>query len=97
LTVEAGQSNSHKDCGWIKFTDCVIDVINKECNGLVFLLWGGPAQKKGKGVDRNKHRVLEAVHPSPLSAHNGFFDCSKFINNLEHFSKCNEYLISKGK
>lgn len=52
MTVEAGKSNSHKDCGWIKFTDSVIDVINKECDGLVFLLWGGPAQKKGKGVDR---------------------------------------------
>ncbi|CAK87274.1 unnamed protein product (macronuclear) [Paramecium tetraurelia] len=90
LTVEAGKSNSHKDCGWIKFTDQVIEVINRECSGLVFLLWGLPAQKKAKGVDRQKHHILETVHPSPLSAKNGFFESN-------HFSKCNQYLIQNGK
>jgi len=82
LTVEAGKSNSHKDCGWTKFTDAVIKLINNELSGVVFLLWGKPAQNKAKTVDRKKHHVLETVHPSPLSAKGGFFESSIDILNI---------------
>ncbi|WP_191601274.1 uracil-DNA glycosylase [Marinomonas algicola] len=90
MTVEAGCPNSHKGKGWEKFTDAVIALINSEHEHVVFLLWGAYAQKKGKKIDRNKHCVLESVHPSPLSVYRGFFGC-------QHFSKVNNYLIDNGK
>ncbi len=90
LTVEKGNPLSHKGKGWEQFTDKVIDILNKEKENLVFLLWGSPAQQKAAKVDTQKHLVLKAPHPSPLAAHRGFFGC-------EHFSKCNEYLKAHGK
>jgi len=90
LTVEEGQAHSHKHLGWERYTDKVIALINEHLEGVVFLLWGAHAQKKGKAIDTNKHCVLAAPHPSPLSAHRGFFGC-------QHFSKTNEYLLSSGK
>ncbi|HJV32557.1 MAG TPA: uracil-DNA glycosylase [Patescibacteria group bacterium] len=89
LTVEAGQAGSHQGKGWEEFTDAVIRKLSEGREGLVFLLWGAYAQKKGAHIDRAKHLVLEAPHPSPLSAHNGFFGC-------RHFSKTNAYLVSHG-
>lgn len=90
LTVEQGQAHSHKHLGWEKFTDKVIDEINQHREGVVFLLWGAHAQKKGKNIDKTRHHVLHAPHPSPLSAHRGFFGC-------QHFSKTNTLLTSMGK
>lgn len=90
LTVQAGHAHSHAKIGWETFTDHVIDAINEHLNGVVFLLWGSPAQKKGQFIDRQKHHVLTSVHPSPLSAHRGFFGC-------RHFSKTNEILLQQGK
>jgi len=90
LTVEHSKANSHQGKGWENFTDKCIEQLNREREGLVFLLWGSYAQKKGQLIDRNKHLVLEAPHPSPLSAHRGFFGCG-------HFSKTNEYLKRHGK
>ncbi|KAL5017561.1 hypothetical protein ScPMuIL_007150 [Solemya velum] len=90
LTVRAHQANSHKDRGWEKFTDAVISWLNKNQSGLVFLLWGAYAQKKGAFIDKKKHHILKAVHPSPLSAHRGFIGC-------KHFSQCNTYLTDQGK
>lgn len=89
LTVEAGAAGSHQGKGWEEFTDAVVSALSSERQGLVFLLWGAYAQKKGAQIDRTKHLVLQAPHPSPFSAHNGFF-------GSRHFSKVNEYLISKG-
>ena len=89
LTVRAHMAGSHQKKGWEKFTDSAITVLNNEKENLVFFLWGSYAQKKGASIDRSKHLVLESVHPSPLSAYNGFF-------GNRHFSRCNEYLISKG-
>ena len=90
LTVQAHQAGSHHGFGWDIFTDAVIKKISDEKENIVFLLWGSPAQKKGKVIDRNKHLVLESPHPSPLSAYRGFFG-----NN--HFTQTNEYLIKTGK
>lgn len=90
LSVEAGQAGSHQNRGWETFTDKVVEVINEQCDNVVFLLWGAYAQKKGSRIDRDRHLVLQAPHPSPLSAHRGFFGC-------RHFSKANEYLQSHGK
>lgn len=89
LTVRAHLAGSHQKKGWEQFTDSVIRIINSEKENVVFFLWGAYAQKKGESIDRTRHLVLESVHPSPLSASRGFFG-----NN--HFSKCNNYLISKG-
>ncbi|MDN3488672.1 uracil-DNA glycosylase [Pseudoalteromonas sp. S3260] len=89
LTVEQGQVHSHKHLGWEQFTDNVIAHINEHCQGVVFILWGAHAQKKGKSIDRQRHHVLAGPHPSPLSAHRGFFGC-------QHFSKTNELLIGQG-
>jgi len=89
LTVEQGQAHSHKHLGWEQFTDNVIAHINEHCQGVVFILWGAHAQKKGKSIDRQRHHVLAGPHPSPLSAHRGFFGC-------QHFSKTNELLIGQG-
>jgi len=91
LTVRSGhtEANSHAGCGWQRFTDAVIQVINKRRRGVVFLLWGGFAQKKGKLVDRSRHAVLEAAHPSPLSA--------RKWHGCRIFSKCNEALRAHGQ
>ncbi|MGQ4276550.1 uracil-DNA glycosylase [Pseudidiomarina sp. E22-M8] len=78
LTVEQGQAGSHAKWGWERFTDKVIAQINDHCEGIVFLLWGAHAQKKGALIDRQRHYVLTAVHPSPLSAHRGFLSCGHF-------------------
>mgnify|MGYP002789281244 CR=1 FL=1 len=90
LSVEAGKAGSHQKKGWEEFTDAVIDQLNREREGLVFVLWGSYAQKKGEFIDRSRHLVLAGPHPSPLSAHRGFFGC-------RHFSKINEYLKSRGQ
>jgi len=85
LTVRAHQAGSHQRKGWEEFTDSVIRILNNEKENLVFFLWGAYAQRKGASIDKSKHLVLESVHPSPLSAYNGFF-------GNRHFSRCNEYL-----
>ena len=85
LTVEAGKAHSHAQFGWETFTDTVIATINQHREGVVFLLWGSHAQKKGRIIDRQRHYVLQAPHPSPLSAHRGFFGSG-------HFSKTNQWL-----
>lgn len=85
LTVHAGNAGSHQHKGWEEFTDAVVSVLNQK-EHLVFMLWGAYAQKKGAHIDRTRHLVLEAPHPSPLSAHNGFF-------GSRHFSQANTYLI----
>jgi len=89
LSVRANQANSHANKGWEPFTDKVIEVLNAEKNNLVFMLWGSYAKNKGKFIDRTRHLVLEAVHPSPLSAHRGFIGC-------DHFAKANQYLEEHG-
>lgn len=89
LTVRCTKAGSHQKKGWETFTDAVIKMISREKENVVFLLWGAYAQKKGEVIDRKYHRVLEAVHPSPLSAHRGFIGC-------KHFVKANEFLESKG-
>lgn len=90
LTVEQGRAHSHANTGWETFTDNVIEAINQHQQDVVFLLWGSHAQKKGRFIDRSKHCVLAAPHPSPLSAHRGFFGC-------RHFSQANQHLIKTGK
>lgn len=90
LTVEQGQAHSHAKIGWEQFTDAVIQQLSDQCSGLVFLLWGSHAQKKGAVIDTQKHHVLTAPHPSPLSAYRGFFGC-------KHFSKANQLLQHQGK
>ena len=90
LTVREGQAASHAGIGWEEFTDAVVDKLNREKENLVFILWGSHAIKKGEKIDRNKHLVLTSPHPSPLSAHRGFF-------GNHHFSKTNDYLRSHGK
>ncbi len=78
LTVAQGQAHAHAGWGWETFTDAVVAALNEHRQGLVFLLWGSHAQKKGRIIDRNRHHVLSAPHPSPLSAHRGFFGCRHF-------------------
>lgn len=90
LTVEQAQAGSHQGKGWETFTDSVIAALNKHREGIVFLLWGSYAHKKGKIIDTKRHHVLKSVHPSPLSAHRGFFG-----NN--HFSTANQYLKKQGQ
>lgn len=90
LTVEQARAGAHQGRGWETFTDNAIRVVNRECAGVVFMLWGSYAQKKGAFIDRNKHLVLTAPHPSPLSAYRGFIGCG-------HFSAANRYLGEQGK
>lgn len=90
LTVRANQPNSHAGIGWQRFTDKVIQILNEQCEHLVFILWGNFAKEKGGHIDTKKHYVLKAAHPSPFSADKGFFGC-------RHFSKTNEYLVKHGK
>jgi len=90
LTVEQGRAGSHQGKGWEALTDAIVDVLNREREGLVFLLWGSPAQAKGRQIDASRHLVLKSVHPSPLSAHRGFFGSG-------HFSKANAWLADHGQ
>ncbi|MCP5009615.1 uracil-DNA glycosylase [Marisediminitalea sp.] len=90
LTVEQGKAHSHAKWGWETFTDAVIKSVNDTQHGVVFLLWGSHAQKKGQSIDTQKHYVLSAPHPSPLSAHRGFLGC-------RHFSQTNTLLSQQGK
>ena len=89
LTVRAHQANSHRGIGWEQFTDAAIQVLNEQDRPIVFLLWGRPAQMKKSMLNNPKHLILEAPHPSPLSAYRGFFGC-------KHFSKTNEFLVANG-
>lgn len=89
LTVREGQPESHAGKGWELFTDAVIHTLNERKSNVVYLLWGSKAQRKAENVDPNKNLVLRAPHPSPLSAHRGFF-------GSKHFSQCNEYLKKSG-
>lgn len=89
LTVQAHTAGSHQRKGWEEFTDAAIHKLAEGRENIVFILWGSYAQKKAAFIDGNRHLVLRSVHPSPLSAHNGFFG-----NN--HFSTANKYLTSKG-
>jgi len=88
LTVEAGKAGAHQGKGWEGFTDHIVDTLNREREGLVFMLWGSYAQAKGKIIDTRKHCVLRAPHPSPLSAHRGFLGCG-------HFSAANRWLAGR--
>ena len=89
LTVRANEAASHSKLGWMNFTDAVIRKLSDEKKGIVFLLWGRFAQEKQVLIDETKHFILKAAHPSPLSAHNGFWGC-------KHFSRTNEILIKQG-
>lgn len=90
LTVQEANAHSHAKLGWEQFTDDIIDAINHDNPGCVFILWGAHAKKKGKSIDQQKHLVLTGPHPSPLSAYRGFFGC-------KHFSKANSWLKQQGK
>lgn len=90
LTVEAHKAGSHQGKGWEELTDAAIQALNLKRENIVFMLWGSYAQRKGKYIDRRKHLVLQAVHPSPLSAYRGFIGCG-------HFSKANNYLQQHGQ
>ena len=88
LSVEQGVAGSHSSKGWERFTDSIISKLNQK-DSIVFILWGKYADEKGKSIDTSKHLVLSSAHPSPFSAHQGFF-------GGKHFSQCNDYLQSKG-
>ncbi len=90
LSVQRGNAASHQGKGWEEFTDKAIAVVNEEREGVVFMLWGAYAQRKGAIIDTGKHLLLKAPHPSPLSAHRGFFGC-------KHFSQANQYLQQRGE
>ena len=90
LTVRAHEANSHKGKGWEIFTDEIIKLLNERLDPVIFVLWGSNARKKKEYIDESRHYILEASHPSPLSARRGFFGC-------KHFSKINEILVSLGK
>ena len=89
LTVEAHKAGSHQGKGWEELTDTAIQALNNQRSNIVFMLWGSYAQRKGQFIDRKRHLVLTAVHPSPLSAYRGFIGCG-------HFSKANDYLLQHG-
>ena len=90
LTVEAHKAGSHQGKGWEELTDAAIQALNKQRENIVFMLWGSYAQRKGQFIDRKRHLVLTAVHPSPLSAYRGFIGCG-------HFSQANNYLLQHGQ
>ena len=90
LSVERARAASHQGRGWEQFTDRVVEVVNRECEHVVFMLWGSYAQRKGAVIDGQRHCVLRAPHPSPLSAHRGFFGCG-------HFHLANDYLQANGR
>jgi uracil-DNA glycosylase len=89
LTVRAGEAGSHQSFGWEQFTDAVIQTIADKKERVVFMLWGKFAESKAAYIDESRHLILKAPHPSPLSAHRGFFGC-------QHFSQCNAYLVKRG-
>ena len=89
LTVERARPASHQGKGWERFTDRVVEFLNQEREGLVFMLWGSHARRKAEGVDSRRHLILRAPHPSPLSAHRGFLGCG-------HFGQANRYLLQSG-
>jgi uracil-DNA glycosylase len=89
LSVEAGRAGAHQGKGWEGFTDHIVEVLSREREGLVFMLWGSYAQAKGRVIDRQRHCILRAPHPSPLSAHRGFLGCG-------HFSAANRWLQGRG-
>ncbi|QQD84724.1 MULTISPECIES: uracil-DNA glycosylase [Jeotgalicoccus] len=89
LTVDESQANSHRGLGWEVFTDSVIEAVSDNLEGVVFILWGKPAQRKIKLIDTTKHHIIQSVHPSPLSAYRGFF-------GSKPFSQTNDYLVSQG-
>lgn len=89
LTVEAHKAGSHRGKGWESFTEATVKYLNQECEHLVFILWGRDARSKKPLIDTSKHLILESAHPSPLSAHNGFFGNG-------HFKKANEFLSQHG-
>lgn len=91
LTVRAGEAGSHQRKGWELFTDAVLEKLSRDREGLVFMLWGGTAQKKEKLIDASKHLILTSGHPSPMSANRGYWFGNK------HFSTANEYLKRKGE
>src|SRR5690554_2725618 len=90
LTVEQSNANAHQGKGWEQFTDRIIELVNARCEHVVFMLWGSYAQKKGANINRDRHLVLTAPHPSPLSAHRGFLGC-------RHFSQANQWLTEQGR
>ena len=90
LTVEAHKAGSHQGKGWEELTDAAIQALNNQRENIVFMLWGSYAQRKGQYIDRKRHLVLTAVHPSPLSAYRGFIGCG-------HFSQANNYLLQHGQ
>ena len=90
LSVRAAQAGSHQGKGWERFTDRIIEVLNTRREGLVFVLWGAPAGRKASMIDSRRHVILTAPHPSPLSAHRGFFGCG-------HFARINEHLRARGE
>lgn len=90
LTVEQAKAASHRKKGWELFTDAIVRAVNEKHDPVVFMLWGAYAQSKAASVNGDRHLILKAAHPSPLSAHNGFLGC-------KHFSQCNAFLISKGR
>jgi len=90
LSVEHGRAGAHQGKGWEGFTDHVVEVLNRERDGLAFLLWGSYAQTKGRVIDTSRHRVFKTSHPSPLSAHRGFLGCG-------HFSAVNAWLVQRGQ
>jgi uracil-DNA glycosylase len=90
LTVEAHKAGSHQGKGWEELTDAAIQALNNQRESIVFMLWGSYAQRKGQFIDRKRHLVLTAVHPSPLSAYRGFIGCG-------HFSQANNYLLQNGQ
>lgn len=90
LTVTQAQAGAHANRGWERFTSRIIELLNEQCEHLVFMLWGSYAQKKGQQIDASRHCVLKSVHPSPLSAYRGFIGCG-------HFSTANEYLLEHGR
>tara|TARA_R110001583_G_scaffold173287_1_gene327252 strand:+ start:95733 stop:96437 length:705 start_codon:yes stop_codon:yes gene_type:complete len=90
LTVEDSHANAHQGKGWEQFTDKIINIVNEQCEHVVFMLWGSYAQKKGAMINETRHLVLRAPHPSPLSAYRGFLGC-------RHFSQANSYLVAHGQ
>jgi uracil-DNA glycosylase len=94
LTVEQARAGSHQGQGWETFTDRAIQLVNAQCQGVVFLLWGSYAQKKAAFIDSQKHLVLKAPHPSPLSAHRGFIGCGHFTTANQYLQRCNKTPIN---
>ena len=93
LTVEEGKANAHKNMGWEKLTDKIIQIVNAECENVVFVLWGAYAQKKSKFIDEEKHLVIKDPHPSPLSAYRGFWGSKPFSRVSNYLEKHHKEVI----